>query len=584
MNGTLLRTGIAAAMLWAGHAGAEAPGGAERPEALAPGFAGVYLKARHAAASNAYALAAEGYREALGYDPGNRDIAERAIVAGINAGQMGRATDLALAMHGAGRQSQIGALAILTGVARERRWDEAARLLDEGLSVGPLVDGLARGWTALGTGDAAGAMAAFDEVVAVRGLRPFGLVHKAYARAVIGDDAGAEAIWAGTAPEADGRPPRLSRRAAEARIAGLSRLGRFDAATGVLDRLFGAELDPGLLAMRAALEAGRALPPPIADARAGLAESLFTVAAALRGEASDGYTLLYVRAAQAMEPAHEDSALMAARLLRGLGRHEDAVTAYAAVPEGAGAFHAARLGMAETLRETGRTADAIALLRSLAGSHGALPQVHAALGAALLREGRAAEAAASYDASIRAHGGAAIAPWKLLLGRARARERLGEWDAAKADLRQALEIAPESPSVLTFLGYKMAVRGERLNEALRLVEAAAARRPDNGFIADSLGWVLFRMGLHDRAVAQLEHAARLSPAEPVVSDHLGDAYWAAGRQREARFQWRRALAFGPDAEQAGRIARKLRVGLDAVMTEEAAAAAVPSLTASAEDR
>jgi len=67
----------------------------------------------------------------------------------------------------------------------------------------------------------------------------------------------------------------------------------------------------------------------------------------------------------------------------------------------------------------------------------------------------------------------------------------------------------------------------------------------------------------------MERAVELEPLDPIINDHLGDVFWKVGRQREARFQWRRALSFDPEPEEAARIRRKLDKGLDAVLDEEA---------------
>jgi len=69
-------------------------------------------------------------------------------------------------------------------------------------------------------------------------------------------------------------------------------------------------------------------------------------------------------------------------------------------------------------------------------------------------------------------------------------------------------------------------------------------------------------------VPHLALAAELMPIDPIVNDHLGDAYWAVGRKREAEFQWRRALSFDPEPKEIERIRRKLDVGLDQVLIEE----------------
>ena len=78
------------------------------------------------------------------------------------------------------------------------------------------------------------------------------------------------------------------------------------------------------------------------------------------------------------------------------------------------------------------------------------------------------------------------------------------------------------------------------------------------------------MGQYDEAVINLERAAALMALDPVVNDHLGDAFWAVGRRIEAEFQWKRALSLEPEEKDASRIRRKLEVGLDTVLEEEGA--------------
>ena len=92
---------------------------------------------------------------------------------------------------------------------------------------------------------------------------------------------------------------------------------------------------------------------------------------------------------------------------------------------------------------------------------------------------------------------------------------------------------------------------------------AVAQRPDDGYIVDSLGWVLYRLGHSRRAVEQLERAVELRPQDPTINDHLGDAYWTVGRRIEARFQWRRALSLDPEPEQIAAIREKMADGLSA---------------------
>ena len=124
--------------------------------------------------------------------------------------------------------------------------------------------------------------------------------------------------------------------------------------------------------------------------------------------------------------------------------------------------------------------------------------------------------------------------------------------------------------VLNYLGYSFLEMGTNLDEAMALIRRAVDQRPDSGHIVDSLAWGYFLLGEYEAALVPMERASLLMPVDPIVTDHLGDVYWAVGRKREAEFQWRRALSFDPEPELAERIRRKLEIGLDATLAEEGA--------------
>ena len=101
-----------------------------------------------------------------------------------------------------------------------------------------------------------------------------------------------------------------------------------------------------------------------------------------------------------------------------------------------------------------------------------------------------------------------------------------------------------------------------LTQAQQMITRAVEQMPNDGSIVDSLGWVMLRQGKVADAVKTLEKAVELDPVDPEVNGHLGDAYWAAGRRLEARFQWHRALTLNPEPDDAARIEAKLREGGD----------------------
>ena len=131
---------------------------------------------------------------------------------------------------------------------------------------------------------------------------------------------------------------------------------------------------------------------------------------------------------------------------------------------------------------------------------------------------------------------------------------------ARSALREAYRLAPEQPFVLNYLGYAQLVRRENVDEAERLIRAAHRLAPDNAAITDSLGWALYLRGRFGEAIPLLERAAEAGPADVEINEHLGDAYFAAGRRVEARFAWKAAMVYAEGAV-ATRIAAKIEAGL-----------------------
>lgn len=120
-------------------------------------------------------------------------------------------------------------------------------------------------------------------------------------------------------------------------------------------------------------------------------------------------------------------------------------------------------------------------------------------------------------------------------------ERMKNYTEAEAEFRKALAINPDNASALNYLGYMLADRGVRLEEARDLIAKAVDRDPKNGAYLDSLGWVLFRLNKLPEAEAKLLEALELMSRDPTVHDHLGDVYFHEGKIREAIAQWQSSL-------------------------------------------
>ncbi|MGY3437829.1 MULTISPECIES: tetratricopeptide repeat protein [unclassified Marinovum] len=538
----------------------------------AANLSGAYLAARQAGYQTDFRAAADYYEQALFYDRDNPGLIEAAGAALLSLGEVDRARDHALRLEEMGVRSQLAQMALIAGHVKEGRYGDIVAMTRDDRGIGPLVDGLLVSWALLGDGDMSAALVAFDKVAEEKGLRGFALYHKALALASVGDFEGANDLMSADG----GGAAMLTRRGIVARAQVLSQLGRNAEAIELMNASFTSQLDPGLDALRKALEGPEAVPFDVVDSpKEGMAEVFYTIAGALEGEAGDDYTLLYTQIAAYLRPDHVDAILLSAQLMEDMERHELAVEIYGRVPASDPAYHASVLGKSDALRAAGRVGEAIAALETLAETHGYLPIIHVSLGDLYRGESDYDSAVAAYDRAIELYKEPGQSQWFVFFARGIAHERREEWQQAEADFRHALELSPEQPQVLNFLGYSLVEKHQKLDEALDMIERAVDARPNSGYIVDSLGWVLYRLGRYDEAVGHMERAAELMPVDPVVNDHLGDVYWAVGRSLEARFQWHRALSFvdleDPNNEaDPERIRRKLEVGLDDVLSEEGA--------------
>ena len=543
----------------------------------AEGVAGAYLAAVVASSESDYAASVDWSMRALADDPKNPALLESLVLANIGVGDMPKAASYAQELVASGSKSQTAAIVLIADAAKKGDFEAILKLGDSGNSAGSLLDDLVKAWAKLGLGRMSDATADFDKVSKTKGLEAFGLYHKALALASAGDFEGADAIMSGKEAGA----LVLNRRGAIAQIEILSQLERNTDAIAFIDRSFIPGRDLQIDDLRRRLVAGEPLPFTVArNATDGIAEVFFTMATAVNGDAAPAYTMQHSRAAAYLRPDNTEAILLTANLLEQQSQFDLAVAAYATIQPSDPAFYIAEIGRAQATAAAGRTDAALEILQSLARSHGSQVAVQTALGDALRRASKFPEAKVAYDAAI------ALLPkpptpesWALYYSRGVSLERSGDFVAADVDLRQALTLNPEEPQVLNYLGYSLVDRGEKLDEALGMIERAVAARPDSGAILDSLAWAYFRLGRYQDALKPMEQASLLEPVDPVVTDHLGDVYWAVGRTREATYQWRRALSYGPEEKEAVRIRQKIAQGLDAVREAEGAKPIKPATDA-----
>lgn len=537
---------------------------------------GAYLAAGVALSEFAFVPAAQYLDAALLADPTNPALLDRAIVANIGLGDIDKAAGMADRLLAAGGKSQAANLALVARAAKSGDFESILATKADAGSVA-MLDDLVKAWALVGLGRMSDATAAFDKIAATNGLEAFGLYHKALALASAGDFEGADKILS-----ADGKGGvALSRRGVIAQIQILSQLERNEEAIALIDRTFAPGSDVEVDDLRRRLAAGEPIPYDVArNATEGIAEVFYSLAVAVNGQTEDTFTLLHSRTAVYLRPDYIEAILLTAGLLQGLNQDDLAAAAFAEVPADSPQFYIAEIGRANTTYASGDKEGGLNILRNLAKTHGQILAVQIALGDGLRREGQFAEAKLAYDAAIAMVTEPGPEHWVLYFSRGVSEERSGDFAAAEVDLREALKLDPKNPQVLNYLGYSLVDRGVNLDEALGMIQLAVAGQPDSGEILDSLAWAYYRLGRYQDALGPQEQASLMEPVEPVVTDHLGDVYWAVGRKREAQFQWRRALSFNPDEVDAVRIRAKLEKGLDVVLQEEGAPPLHPADAAS----
>lgn len=561
----LLRLALAAVLL----------GSAAAPPVQAADMAGPYLAARAATIANDYAEAMDYYDRLLLAEPRNRDVQEGALITHVAMADYDRAAVLAGIMLEEPKPSQIAVLVALAQDAQTGEFAKGLALLDKGDDAGQLVGGLYRGWAKVGEGQISEAEKAFDKVAKLRGLEGFAAYHRGLALAMVGDYEGADKIFSGK----QSKVVHGTRRGLLAHLQVLSQLERDKEALKLLKDTFGDELDPEMSALRDRLEKGEAVPfTVVRSARDGVAEIYYAVSQALSAEGPSAVGLVHARLALWLRPDLGDAALLVASVLESQEQYDLAIKTFEGISPDSPVYPATELGRSEAMVAAGRTDAAIDVLQKLARSHPDLRAVWIALGDNLRRQERWKESAEAYDKGVALIATPGPRDWFIYFARGISESRSDQWPKAEADFREALKLSPDQPSVLNYLGYSYVERKENLDEALSMIERAVAARPEEGYIVDSLGWALFRLGRYQDAVAQMEKAVELDPAEPLLNDHLGDVYWAVGRKREAEFQWHRALNFGPGEDlDMDRVRRKLEVGLDQVLKDEGAAPLHPNV-------
>jgi tetratricopeptide (TPR) repeat protein len=522
---------------------------------------GNYLAARHAEKTHDSALASLLFERTLRHAPDDPVLIRQTLHQMVTAGRMTKAVILARRYIKIRPSSVIAGLALAIDDIRSHRFESAAkqlRAMPTG-GLGGYVVPLVLSWTLAGQGQADDALEALAPFGKRRGLTAIHDLHAASILDVTGETSRAEELF-----EKITKGKRLHTRLVELSGAFFERQGNASKARALYEKFLSDAR--GIIAVEMALaRAKRSADKPakdIASAADGAAEALLDLAMILNDQNVDEIALMLTRMALHLRPRFALAQMLVGDILLGMRRYGDAAAAYDKVAPASPRSWQARLRAADTLSRMDKIQPALARLSAMAKERSGRPDALIAAGDILRFKKRYDEALKDYDQAFSRISKIERRHWSLFYSRAISLERSKRWKRAEKDFIKALELQPNQPFVLNYLGYSWVDRGEKLKRALGMIEKAVRLRPNDGFIVDSLGWAHYRLGGYAKAVKYLERAATLSPQDAAINDHLGDAYWRVGRRTEARFQWRRALGLDPEPEILDGVRKKLAEGMD----------------------
>ena len=527
-------------------------------------LAGSYLAARVAVTDRDTDNAVKLYERALQLDPDNLRLKQDAFLTYITNGDLDAAVKLGRTLPLDEDAPGILRLTLAVDALRSKDLAAAARGLDRewNAPLDRLLAGLMRSWAEFGQGDVDKALNIIDELDGPTWYDLFvdyhsGLVALAANRH---DDAIERLENAANGGARQGAPrtfPAIVRALAVARASA----GDFDAAIEAVEEENAQQ--PSVLYEKV-LEALRQKKVPafdIRDSQRGAAEAMLNVGAAINRQGGLQFAALYFQLAKALAPTSDRVSLMLAEYYDRAEALERANEQFAAIPETSAFSRIARLERALNLDELGKLEPAREVMDALLEERPGDLVTTLSYGAVLARHEKFDEAAKVYEAAIAEIDEPQAYHWNLFYRVGIAYERTKRWPQAEAAFRRALELYPNEPRVLNYLGYSWVDMDRNLEEGLKMIETAVSLRPRDGYIVDSLGWAFYRLGRYGDAVRELERAVELRPADPTINDHLGDALWRDGRKLEAIYQWGRALTLDAEPDQEQIIRDKIRNGL-----------------------
>ena len=559
---------LAGASILAGLLAMAQPAFAKQPDqpVKISSLSGAYLAARVAEVDNDLDSAIAYYKRALAFDTENEQLQQSLMLALIAQGRFEESLPYAEKLKKVPDVERFSRVALAIEAFRKKEYQAAQNLLKLSLEsdLDRLISSIMTGWAKSGAGDVKGALGYLEKLKGPEWYLLFTTYHRALIADAAGDAETADRIFGEVIDnvQAGGAAPETWLRAAEAHARSLAARGEKDKALAILDRAesFVSGRVP-LMALREKIEKGEKITPLIANPAAGASEILLDLASALNRGGGEPFVRIYLRYALALNPDSDAALLQLAGVAEQQEKSEEAIALYQRVPASSPLKHAAELQLGLNLADLDRQEEAVTHLKALLDQDPDDMRAYLALGGVYAAKENFRAAAEIYDQAVARLDKPETSNWNIFYQRGIAYERLKEWPRAEPNFRKALELQPDQPQVLNYLGYSWVDMDMNLEEGLDMIRKAVELRPSDGYIVDSLGWAYYKLGRFDEAVTELERAVSLKPDDPILNDHLGDAYWRVGRKLEATFQWSHARDMKPEPDVLAQVQKKLAEGL-----------------------
>ena len=532
-------------------------------------FAGALLAARTADVDHDYETAIALYKKALQIEPGNPEIRQRLMISLLLNGDIKDSVKYANDLK---NDPTIERLAtIVRGADAIRRGEyktaETALRTSGPTDLDRVMNDLMAAWARQGAGKGKEALAQVEKMKGPDWLGIFQAYNAGAIAIVNGDVRSARRHLNDAVLDKDGAAT-----APDTFMRAVIALARLEATQGnkqkALDTIsVGDNLLPNyapLNALRQSITNDEKQRQQVETAKQGAAGVLFSFAGALNRDGAEDIVSLYLQIAKSLDPDSADALVMLGGIAEKQNQLDRAIAIYKQVPDNSPMSRISELQLGLALAEGGKVEEARKHLQGLIASDPKDIRSYLAYGSVLSDAKDYAAMAENYDKAVEVIGPLpGKNTWTVFFQRGIAYERLKQWDKAEPSFRKALELNPNQPQVLNYLGYSWIDMNRNLDEGLAMIKKAVDLRPDDGYIIDSLGWAYFRLNKFDDAVNELERAAQIKAGDATINDHLGDAYGRVGRKLEAVYQWNRALASEPEAAEIPKIKEKIANGLPA---------------------